>query len=146
MIVQGVYHPLSRGLLRRRSAIEEAIYAMVAGTIMTLPIAPVDWTQLILASGSAWLGAVYRGLLPSALGFVLSGYAVARMPVVASTSLLYRVPAVGGLISFCGSARFPLPSELLGASRSSSESQRSARATESRPGSLRNASPRPPQT
>ncbi|MBF4571889.1 DMT family transporter [Herbiconiux sp. VKM Ac-1786] len=114
MIVQGVYHPLSRMLLRRYTAMEVATYAMIAGTIMTLPLVPIDWPQLVSASGAAWLGAAYLGLLPSALGFVLWGYAIARMPVVASTSLLYLVPAVAVLISFLWLGEIPLTSELVG--------------------------------
>jgi drug/metabolite transporter (DMT)-like permease len=114
MVVQGIYHPLSRMLLRRYTAIEVATFVMVAGTIMTIPLVPIDWAQVVTASGGAWLGAVYLGLLPSALGFVLWGYAVARMPVIASTSLLYLVPAVAVLISFVWLGEIPLPSELIG--------------------------------
>lgn len=114
MIVQGVYHPLSRLLLRRYSAMEVATYAMVAGTLMTIPFVPIDWRLLVSASATAWIGAAYLGLLPSALGFVLWGYAVARMPVVVSTSLLYLVPAIAVLISFLWLGEVPLASELLG--------------------------------
>lgn len=114
MIVQGIYHPLSRMLLRRYTAIEVATYVMVAGTIMTVPLIPIDWAQIVSAGGAAWLGAAYLGLLPSALGFVLWGYAVARMPVITSTSLLYLVPAVAVLISFVWLGEIPLRSELVG--------------------------------
>jgi len=114
MIVQGIYHPLSRMALRRYSAMEVATYAMVAGTLMTIPLVPAEWARIVSADGAGWLGAAYLGLLPSALGFVLWGYAVARMPVVASTSLLYLVPAVAVLISFLWLGEIPLPSELIG--------------------------------
>jgi drug/metabolite transporter (DMT)-like permease len=114
MVVQGIYHPLSRMLLRRYSALAVATYAMVAGTAMTLPFVPFGWHTMISASGGAWLGALYLGLLPSALGFVLWGYAVARLPVVTSTSLLYLVPAVAVLISFLWLRELPLPIELIG--------------------------------
>ena len=114
MVVQGIYHPLSRSLLRRYSAAEVATYAMVAGTLMTLPFVPFGWDQLVSASGPAWIAAVYLGVLPSAVGFVLWGYAVARLPVVTSTSLLYLVPAVAVLISFVWLHELPLFAEIIG--------------------------------
>jgi drug/metabolite transporter (DMT)-like permease len=114
MIVQGIYHPLSRSLLRRYSALEVATYAMVAGTLMTLPFVPFGWDRIAQADAPAWLAAVYLGVLPSAVGFVLWGYAVARLPVVTSTSLLYLVPAVAVLISFIWLGEIPIASELLG--------------------------------
>ncbi|MET0974420.1 MAG: DMT family transporter [Leifsonia sp.] len=114
MIVQGIYHPLSRWLLRNYTALEVATYAMVAGTVMTLPLVPFGWDQIVSAGGAAWWGAVYLGILPSALGFVLWGYAVARLPVVTSTSLLYLVPACAVVISFIWLGEIPLLSELGG--------------------------------
>lgn len=114
MVVQGIYHPLSRMLLRRYSALEVAIYAMVAGTIMTIPFVPFGWHAIVSAGPAAWLGAVYLGVVPSAVGFVLWGYAVARLPVVTSTSLLYLVPVVAVLISFVWLGELPLPVELIG--------------------------------
>jgi len=114
MVVQGIYHPLSRLLLRRYSAVEVATYAMVAGTIMTLPVVPLGWAGILTASPQAWVAGIYLGVLPSAVGFVLWGYAVARLPVVTSTSLLYLVPAVAVLISFLWLGEIPLLRELLG--------------------------------
>jgi drug/metabolite transporter (DMT)-like permease len=114
MVVQGIYHPLSRALLRRYSAVEVATYAMIAGTLMTIPFVPFGWHQVLSAGPQAWIAAVYLGLLPSAVGFVLWGYAVARLPVVTSTSLLYLVPAVAVLISFVWLGEVPLVPELIG--------------------------------
>lgn len=114
MIVQGIYHPLSRMLLRTYTALEVAIYAMVAGAIMTVPFVPFEWQAIVSASPGAWLGAIYLGILPSAVGFVLWGYAVARLPVITSTSLLYLVPAVAVPISFVWLGEVPLPVEVIG--------------------------------
>jgi len=114
MLVQGVYHPLTKALLRNRTGLEVATYAMVAGTVMTLPTVPWGWHDLMAGPAPAWGAAIYLGLLPSALGFVLWGYTVARLPVTTSTSLLYLVPAVAVLIAFVWLGELPYPSELLG--------------------------------
>ena len=112
-VVQGIYHPLTKPLLRDRSGLEVATYAMVAGTIMSLPLLPWGWHEMVAAPASAWVSALYLGLLPSALGFVLWGYAW-RICVVTSTSLLYLVPAFAVVIGFIWLGEVPLVGELLG--------------------------------
>lgn len=114
MGVQGIYHPLQRPLLRRYTSLEVASYAMAAGTVMTLPLLPSGLDGFLGAGTGAWIAAVYLGLLPSALGFVLWAYAVARMPVAVATSLLYLVPPVAVLIAWAWLGELPIPAELLG--------------------------------
>ncbi len=114
MVVQGVYHPLQRPLLRVYSGLEVATYTMVAGTLMTLPLLPAGWGQLLAAPWTGWVGAAYLGLVPSALGFVLWGFAVGRMPVAASTSLLYLVSPVAVFIAWVWLGEVPLVGELVG--------------------------------
>lgn len=114
MIVQGIYHPLQRPLLARYTSLEVATYAMVAGVVLTLPFVPFGFQEMVQASTGAWLAAVYLGALPSALGFVLWAYAVGRMPVAASTSLLYLVPPVAVVIAWLWLGELPVLAELVG--------------------------------
>ena len=113
-IAQGLYHPLTKSLLARYSSLEVATYTMVAGTVMSLPLLPWGWPSMVTAGTGAWLSAIYLGLLPSALGFVLWGIAVRALPVVASTSLLYLVPGVAVLIAFLWLGELPTRGEAVG--------------------------------
>jgi drug/metabolite transporter (DMT)-like permease len=114
MVVQGIYHPLQRPLLKTYSGLEVATYTMIAGTIMTIPFVPSGWPELLDSPASGWIAAVYLGLLPSALGFVLWGYVTARLPIAAATSLLYLVPPVAVLIAWVWLGETPVVSELFG--------------------------------
>ncbi|WP_407343940.1 DMT family transporter [Pengzhenrongella phosphoraccumulans] len=113
-VVQGVYHPLTKPLLRRYTGLEVATYAMVVGVVLMIPFVGFAWSDLTAASPGAWWAAVYLGVVPSALGFVMWGYTVARVPVATSTSLLYLVPAVAIVIAYVWLGETPVPGELVG--------------------------------
>jgi drug/metabolite transporter (DMT)-like permease len=87
---------------------------MWAGTVFVLP-----WTGSLLralpnAGGAAIGSAIFLGVAPSAAGFVLWAYAMARMDVGRATLSLYLVPAAAILISLVWLGQVPGPAELAG--------------------------------
>jgi drug/metabolite transporter (DMT)-like permease len=113
-VVQGVYHFATKPLLKRYTGLEVACYAMWGGTMFLLPLAPGAFRAVTGAPGPALVAAVYLGLLPSALGFVVWGYAVARHTVATSTAALYLVPPVALVVAFVWLGEAPRPVELAG--------------------------------
>lgn len=113
-VVQGVYHVATKPLLRHYTGLEVATYAMVAGTVFALPLAPSAWHATLQAPADALASALYLGLLPSALGFVIWAYAVARLPLATSTAALYLVAPVALAISFVWLGEVPHFIELVG--------------------------------
>jgi drug/metabolite transporter (DMT)-like permease len=113
-VAQGVYHFASKRLLEHYGGLEVACYAMWAGTLFLLLLAPKAVPELMQAPASAVASAVYLGLLPSALGFVTWGYAVARYTIAESTAALYLVPPVAIAVAFVWLGETPDLAEVLG--------------------------------
>ena len=67
-----------------------------------------------LAGTAAIAAAVFLGVAPSAAGFALWAYAMARMDVGRATLSLYLVPAAAILISLIWLSQLPGPVELAG--------------------------------
>ena len=117
-VLQGVFHTAQKPLLARYTSFEVTAYAMWAGTVFILP-----WTGSLVralsgagphAGGAAIGSAVFLGVAPSAAGFVLWAYAMARMDVGRVTVSLYLVPAAAILISLAWLGQVPGPAELAG--------------------------------
>jgi drug/metabolite transporter (DMT)-like permease len=113
-VVQAIYHVVSKPLLARYSGFEVTAYAMWAGTVFLLPFTVSALHAVWHAPAGAVGSAVFLGVAPSALGFVLWGYALARMDVGRATMALYLVPAVAILVSLAWLAQVPSPLELGG--------------------------------
>ncbi|MFD6081695.1 DMT family transporter [Streptomyces hydrogenans] len=113
-VVQGVYHVATKPLLRHYTGLEVATYAMTAGAVLALPLAPATWHAALRAPADALVSVLYLGLLPSALGFVIWAYAVARLPLAVSTAALYLVAPVALLVSFLWLGEVPHLIELVG--------------------------------
>jgi len=113
-VLQAIFHTAQKPLLARYTGFEVTAYAMWAGTVFILP-----WTGSLLhalphADGTAIGSAVFLGLAPSAAGFVLWAYAMARTDVGRVTVSLYLVPAAAIGISLVWLGEIPGPAELIG--------------------------------
>jgi drug/metabolite transporter (DMT)-like permease len=117
-VLQAIFHTAQKPLLARYTGFEVTAYAMWAGTVFILP-----WTGSLLralwgpgahAGGAAIGSAVFLGLAPSAAGFVVWAYAMARMDVGRVTVSLYLVPAAAIGISLVWLGEIPGPAELTG--------------------------------
>ncbi|MEU2021309.1 DMT family transporter [Streptomyces sp. NPDC016469] len=111
---QAVYHLTVKPLLRRYTGFEVAAYAMWAGTALLVPLAPGAVRAALGAPAGATAAVVFLGLLPSAAGFAVWGYAAARLSVTAATAALYLVPAVTLAASYLWLGERPRPFAILG--------------------------------
>ena len=117
-VLQAIFHTAQKPLLARYTGFEVTAYAMWAGTVFVLPwtgsLVRALWGLGAHAGGAAIGSAVFLGLAPSAAGFVLWAYAMARMDVGRVTVSLYLVPAAAIGISLVWLGQVPGPAELTG--------------------------------
>jgi len=108
------YFVLSKRLLRRYTPLEFTSYAIWAGTIPMLIFAPSFARQAQHAALSATLSGVYLGIFPAAIAYVLSNYALARMPASLMTTFLYLSPVLAALIAWVWRGEVPTALTILG--------------------------------
>jgi drug/metabolite transporter (DMT)-like permease len=113
-VMQAVFHTAQKPLLARYTGFEVTVYAMWAGTLFILPWTGALVRALPQAGAGAIGAAVFLGVAPSAVGFVLWAYALARMDVGRATTALYLVPAAAILIALVWLGQVPGPLELVG--------------------------------
>jgi drug/metabolite transporter (DMT)-like permease len=113
-VLQGIFHTAQKPLLARYTGFEVTAYAMWAGTAFILPWSGSLLRALPQAGGTAIGSAVFLGVAPSAIGFLLWAYALARLDVGRVTLSLYLVPAAAIVIALAWLGQVPGPVELAG--------------------------------
>src|SRR6201985_2387156 len=117
-VLQAIFHTAQKPLLGRYTGFEVTAYAMWGGTGFILP-----WTRALVralwepgahAGGAAVGSAVFLGLAPSAAGFLLWAYAMARMDVGRVTVSLYLVPGAAIVIALVWLGEISRAAELRG--------------------------------
>ncbi|MCU1438102.1 MAG: Multidrug transporter [Naasia sp.] len=90
-------------LLGRLPALQVTFLGAAIGAVACLPFAPALVQEAQVAPPPALLGALYLGLVPTALGFTLWAYALQRMPAGRLGVTTYLVPPIAivmALIAF----------------------------------------------
>lgn len=96
-------------VLRDYSGLSVTWLACVVGTLACLPYAPALAHQLDRASGSTIAWTIYLGVAPTAIGFVLWAYALARTTAGRMGSTTYLVPPLAVLMGWAILGEVPPP-------------------------------------
>ncbi|MDQ2958887.1 MAG: DMT family transporter [Actinomycetota bacterium] len=99
-LCQGLYHVAVKPLAEQLGALSATIWSLWAGAILALPAAPALISDSRSASGSSLLAAIFLGVVPSALGYLVWSDALTRSTVARSTIALYLVPVVAMALSW----------------------------------------------
>ncbi|MCR6492546.1 DMT family transporter [Cellulomonas sp. P24] len=105
---------LQKPVLARSSSLMVTWVACTVGVVVCLPFAPQLVSELGAAGPGSAAGVVYLGLGPTALGFTLWGYALARTNAGRLGATTYLVPPVAILLGWALLAEVPPVLALLG--------------------------------
>jgi drug/metabolite transporter (DMT)-like permease len=101
-------------LLRRLPAAQVTFLGAAMGAVVCLPFTPALVSDLGTAPTSAIVGAVYLGLVPTAIAFSTWAYALQRMPAARLGLTTYLVPPIAILLALLAFAEVPGPIAILG--------------------------------
>lgn len=95
-----LYHLVQKPLLPRYGALGVVSYAIWSGTLMFLPFIPDLVAKLPALPSHTHAVAVYLGVLPGALAFVLWSFVLTHLPVTRAIALLYLIPVLALAIAW----------------------------------------------
>lgn len=101
-------------LLRRLPAVQVTFLGAAIGAVVCLPFAPALAGEVAVAPPSALAGAVYLGLVPTALAFSTWAYALQRMPAARLGLTTYLVPPIAVVLALLAFGEVPGPLAILG--------------------------------
>lgn len=99
-IAESIYSVFQKPLLKTIDPINFTAYAIWAGTIVLLFYLPQLINELPRASLAATSSAIYTGIFPAAIGYLLWSYAVKRMQVIKVGSCIYVIPLCAMLMGW----------------------------------------------
>ncbi|MCX8006603.1 MAG: DMT family transporter [Coriobacteriia bacterium] len=94
------YFVVSKPLLDRYSPLEYTAYSMWLGTVPMLAFAPALIGRIPHAPSSAIAAAVYLGVFPGAIAYLLYSRALAKLPASVASSFLYVQPVMASAIAW----------------------------------------------
>ena len=112
----GTYTALGRAATLRFGVLNATLYAVVAGTVMLVPLALIEgrWETLTAASADALRGLVYLTVVGTVLAYVLYYEGVARIGVGSASSFTLAVPVIGVVLTVIFLGERPSVLALLG--------------------------------
>ncbi|MEN6429561.1 MAG: DMT family transporter, partial [Coriobacteriales bacterium] len=95
-----IYFVISKPLLDRYGALEFTSYCIWFGTLPMLVFLPGLVAQLPSASSSAISSALYLGVFPGAIAYVLYSHTLSKLPASIASSFLYVQPVTATVIAW----------------------------------------------
>jgi drug/metabolite transporter (DMT)-like permease len=103
-----------KSLLQKTHPIEFTAISIWAGTAALMIYAPTLWHEIPAASYVATFSAIYNGIFPAALAYLLWSYVVAQMPMAKAASFLYLIPVATVFLGWLLLREIPLPLAIVG--------------------------------